>query len=396
MSLDAKANASRRIREEEVIRVLQDLVRIPSRNPPGEEKECAEYVIQTMSNWGFVTELITEPFPNRPQVVATYEGTEDEPTLILNGHLDVVPEGDVKKWSVHPFGGLVKDGKVYGRGSCDMKGGITAMMIAAKALQDSKVKLRGNLVLQFAVGEETGEPGTKYLLVDKGIKGDWGIVLEATNLKVATAEKGLAWFHVTVKGKPAHASTPELGINAIDKAMKLVLALKKCDHKILKRKHPMLGRAICSVTMIEGGTKENIIPESCKLAIDRRFLPEETADSVEKELRSVLYELQKQDPEFEYELMRKMVYEPAEIPVDSMIARVVRKNVKEITGVTPEPCGTLGSTDMRNFVNDAKIPAITWGPGDPDKNHVIDESVEINQVIDATKVLVLTAIDLLM
>lgn len=395
MNIDAKVDVSKRIREEEIVTLLQELVRIPSRNPPGEEKECAEYVMQKMLDWGLVAELIPEPFPDRPQVAATYEGTEDKPTLVLNGHLDVVPEGDAKRWSVNPFGGVFKDGKIYGRGSCDMKGGIAAMMIAAKALKESGVRLRGNLILQFAIGEETGEPGTKHLLVDKGIKGDWEIVLEATNLKVATAEKGLAWFHITVKGEPAHASTPELGINAISKATKLVLALEKYDQEISKRKHQLLGRAICSVTLIEGGTKENIIPESCKIAIDRRFLPQESMNNIENELESVLSSLWKQDPEFECELRRKMVYESAEIPVDSMIAEVVRKNVKKVTGVTSEPYGSWGSTDVRNFINDAKIPAITWGPGDPIKDHAIDESIEISQVVDTAKVLVLTAIDLL-
>ena len=395
MNVGAKANALKRIREEEIVAVLQELVQIPSRNPPGEEKECAEYVMQKMLDWGLVAELISEPFPGRPQVVATYEGTEGKPKLVLNGHLDVVPEGDIERWSVDPFGGIVKNGMVYGRGSCDMKGGVAAMMIAAKAIKDSGVRLRGNLILQFVVGEETGEPGTKHLLVDKGVKGDWGIVLEATNLKVATAEKGLAWFHIIVKGEPAHASTPESGINAISKATKLVLALEKYDHGISKRKHPLLGTAICSVTMIEGGTKENIIPESCKIAIDRRFLPEESVNGVENELRSVISRLRKQDPEFECELRREMVYESAEVPVDSMIAEVVRKNVKKVTGVTSEPYGSWGSTDVRNFINDAKIPAITWGPGDPIKDHAIDESIEISQVVDAAKVLVLTAIDLL-
>lgn len=395
MNLTAKADAMKRISEEEIVGLLRELVRIPSRNPPGEEKECAEYVMKRMLDWGFFPELVREPFPNRPQVVVAHEGTEARPKLILNGHLDVVPEGDVERWNVVPFGGVVKDGKVYGRGSCDMKGGVAAMMIAAKAIKESGVRLKGNLILQFVVGEETGEPGTKHLLVDKGVKGDWGIVLEATNLKVATAEKGLAWFHMIVKGEPAHASTPELGTNAISKAMKLALALEKYDRKISEKKHRLLGRPICSVTMIEGGTKENIIPESCKLAIDRRFLPGENVHDVENELMDLLFRLKKEDPEFECDFTRKMVYEPAEIPVDSMIAEVVRKNVKEVTGATPEPYGTLGSTDVRNFINDAKIPAITWGPGDPTKNHAIDEYIEISQVIDATKVLVLTAIDLL-
>lgn len=387
--------ALKQVQKDEIINLLQNLVQIPSRNPPGEEKEVAEFIYKKMKSWGFEAELIPLPFPHRPQTVAIYKGTKNHPKLVLNGHIDTVPEGDRARWSHDPFAGRLKDSKLYGRGACDMKGGLTAMMIAAKIVRDLGLSLSGDLILQFVVGEETGEPGTKSLLLDRGIVGNWGIVLEPTNLKVATAEKGLAWFDVTIRGRQAHASTPELGINAIDKAVNFIGSLRKYRNIIKRRKNPLVGNARCTVTMMQGGIKANIIPESCFITLDRRLLPSEQVVTVEEEIRNILLQMEIQDPEFKWEIKRLKVYEAAEIPRSSEIARIMRKNVEEITGEMPEPYGTAFSTDVRNFINDAKMPAITWGPGDPGIAHTFDEYIDVKQIVNSVKILVLTIIDLL-
>jgi succinyl-diaminopimelate desuccinylase len=391
----SKSAVLKLIKEDEVIEVLQDLIRRPSQNPPGKEKVVAEYIYNKMRSWGFQPQYFFKPEPQRPSVVVVHKGNYGKRAraLVLNGHIDVVPEGDVKRWSVPPFKGIVKEGKIFGRGACDMKGGIAASMIAAKVIKESGVKLKGNLVLQFAMGEETGEAGTKSLL-RAGFGGDWGIVLEPTGLEVMTAEKGLAWYHFNIKGEPSHGSRPHKGINAIYKAAKLISAVQEYHKEIQKRRHPLCGRDACSVTMIRAGAKENIIPESCWLAIDRRIIPGETVDQVDREIRMIIRSLREKVPDFECEFKRVTFYESAEIPVDHEIAEVVRKNVKKVTGVSPEPAGTLFSTDQRNFINDAGIPAITWGPG-KDKAHELDEYVEISQVMDCAKTLVLTIFDLL-
>ncbi len=390
MGKPVASDVFQKLNVDETVDVLRRLVRIPSRNPPGQEKPCAEFVTMKLQEWGFEVQVIPEPFPDRPQVVARYRGSEGHPTLILNGHMDVVPEGEVERWSFNPYGGIVKDGKLFGRGSSDMKGGITSMLMAAKIIKDSGVNLRGDLVLQFVVGEETGDPGTKHLLSQNGFKGDFGIVLEPTNLQVATALKGVAWFKAEIEGKPSHAGMPERGINAIHEAARVIRSLENYNQTLHARLHPLLGRETCSVTMIGGGTKENVIPESCAFTIDRRFLPNQSVEIVEEDLKALLAQ-----QGVKYELSRGMVYEPAEVPPDSTIAQALQTSMRQVTGIEPKVIGMPCSTDARNFVNDARISAVSWGPGDISLAHSTDEFIELDQLITSIKVLTLTAMQVL-
>ena len=382
--------------DDDAISLLRKLVKIPSRNPPGEERELAEYVVAWLMEAGVDAILVPEPYTHRPQVVATIKGDEGQPTLVFNGHLDVVPLGEVERWSVNPFGGEVKDGRLYGRGSCDMKGGLAAMMLTAKAITESNCRLRGNLTLHFAVGEEKGEPGTKTLLMDKGYTGDWGIVLEPTNLTVVTAEKGLLWLDVEIQGKPAHASTPELGINPVEKAVDFIIRLRGYREQFGLKQHPLLGGAVCSVTMIEGGIKENVISGSCMITLDRRLLPGETLDEAEAEIQAILTQMKQQDKTFQGTISRRGEgFAAAEIPNNSHIAQVVKEAVKNVTGKILQPSGAAYGTDARTFINEADIPAVIFGPGDPAAAHTYDESIAISQVVDCSKILALTSLTLL-
>ncbi|RLG91751.1 MAG: hypothetical protein DRO36_03535 [Candidatus Hecatellales archaeon] len=384
------------IRKDEATNLLQQLVRIPS--PTGEEKAVAEFVYETLKSLGLKTEIF-EPIPNRPDVVGFLEGSEGKPTLILNGHLDHVPPGNLEDWTYPPYEGRIVDGKMYGRGAADMKGGLTSMIIAAKAIKEANVQLKGNLILTFAVGEEVGDPGTRYIVVDKGIKGDWGIVTEPTVFKgrfrIGVAERGVAWFKITVKGKSTHASQPHLGVNAISKAGKVVSELEKLNVRLARRKHPLIGASACSVTVIRGGFKENVIPDNCEITVDRRMIPSENPKNAEKEIEKILKNIRKKDPKFRFSMERTCLFEPAEIPSNHEIVRVVRKNLKQVCGYDTKPWGTPYACDARNLINDAGIPAIVFGPGDISNCHCIDEYIVLDEVVDAAKILALTALNLL-
>ena len=395
MGLTMENQILSKINAEEVGSLIQELVRIPTQNPPGMEKSGAEFVVQKLRQWGIQADLIPEPYESRPQAWGQVAGLGERPTLVLNGHIDIVPEGDATQWDFPPFEGKIVNGRVYGRGASDMKGGLAAMMITAKILNEIKDQLRGKLVLQFAIGEETGEPGTKLLLLNRGLRGDYGIVLEPTGLRVATAEKGLAWFRVTLQGRPVHGSVAEQGINAIEKAVKFANEIMNYNSEISGRIHQLVGNAKCSITMINAGTKENVIPESCSIILDRRINPDETVGSVENEIRSILDQLASEDPDFKYALQRTMVYESAEVPTDAFLAQVVRKYAARVAGIPEEPYGTLFSTDVRNFINDANVEAVTFGPGEPNQPHTFNESIEIDEVAKCIKILLLTANELL-
>lgn len=367
--------------------IVRDLVRIPSVNPPGEEKPVAEYLFNLLDSWGFQTRLVEKPFANRPQVLAILPGTGERPPLFLNGHMDVVPEGNPDEWVDPPFSGTLRDGRIYGRGSCDMKGGIGVALETARIIQQSGLERKGDLVLAFAVGEETGEPGTKTLLRESGYTEGFGIVLEPTGFKLGVAEKGLAWFKITLAGKPAHCSIAEQGINPIDKFLILGNAIKDYDTKIRERVHPLCGPAKCTMTILNAGTKENVVPESLALTLDQRMNPDETAEDVKHEIEQILKKLASADPEFSASLEITRLYESAEISPDHPHVGMMAREIEAVTGQTAEIWGTPYSTDVRNFINDAGIPAVTFGPGDIAQAHAFNEFIEVEDLAKGTKII---------
>lgn len=388
------------INKEELISLVKELVAIESKNPPGNEKPCAEFIHSKLKEWGIKAEIVNKPIPERPQVVAYVMGSSEGENLILNGHMDVVPEGHLESWKYPPFKVTIVDDLMYGRGTVDMKSSLAIMMLTMKIFSKYAEKMHGNLIATFAIGEETGDPGTKYLVTEhlpsKGIKRGVGVVLEPTALKVATAEGGIMWYHVNMKGVSTHASTPEKGVNAISMAARAIMEIDKFNTEVLsKRKHPLVPPPTIKVTMIKGGVKENIIPELCWFAIDRRMIPGEKTSEVEAETRKLIESIGKYFPKFGYDMKTVMIYEPAEIKSTEKIAEIFLKYASEIAGIERKPWGAPYSTDMRNFVNDAGWPAIIFGPGDVSKAHKPNECVSINEVITGMRVILAASAEML-
>ncbi|MFB6299431.1 MAG: M20 family metallopeptidase [Halobacteriales archaeon] len=372
-------------RHEELESLLADLVSIETENPPGNEAPCAEYIQEWFSDRGIDAELIGDPYEDRPQVAAQV-GSGD-PTVVLNGHIDVVPAGDRDEWAYDPYGGTIEDGKLYGRGSADMKGGVAVAMMAAAELQEplESGDIDGSIVVHAAIGEETAEPGTKRLL-ELGYDGDYGVVLEPTELRTATSEKGLAWYEITIEGDPSHASRPDQGSNAILNARPVLDALIEYDARVRQREDELVGQAYSTVTMFEAGTKENVVPERATITIDRRFLPAESTEEIDAEIDALLSDIEDEhDIEIEWE--RTRTYESAEIPVDSELAETLRDHSEDIADISRDPWGIQASTDVRNFVNDADIEAVTWGPGPLDQAHTFDEHTDLAQAGTGLRVL---------
>jgi succinyl-diaminopimelate desuccinylase len=367
---------------EEAAALLSDLIAIDTQNPPGRERDCATFIHEALSEWGIRSRLVDEPFADRPQVVAEIgRGDPDAGALVLNGHMDVVPPGDHKRWTHDPFGGAIEDGRAYGRGASDMKSGLAAAMLAGRVAAESDA-VDGTLLLTFAVGEETAEPGTKHLV--KELDADFGVVLEPTELVVDTAGKGLAFYTATIRGKSCHASRPHLGRNALAAAASMHGSLSAYQQRIGERTNPLLGQSLCTPTVMRAGEKENVIPNTAELRFDRRFLPSERLAGLDREMKELF------DPirdEFDVTVERTRTYEAAEIPVDADIAEVFRRWSHEVAGVDTSPHGKNAATDQRNFVNDAGIPAIIWGPGTPAQSHAVDEYARVDLLVQAVEVL---------
>jgi len=383
-------DSSATVPDAEAGELLADLVSHDSQNPPGRERACATFIADWLRDAGIDAELIHDPFPDRPQVRATIgAGSPDADHLVLNGHVDVVPPGDRDRWSVDPFEGVVDADadRVYGRGASDMKSGVAAAMLATRELATEGID--GRLTLTFAVGEETAEPGTKTLV--EGLDADYGIVLEPTELEVHTAGKGLAWYVATVSGVAAHASRPHLGANAVDGLLSADGPLGEYRDRIAERTHPLLGASLCTPTMVEGGTKENVLAERAELRFDRRFLPSESVDELDAEMRELFDPLREDG--FDVSVERTRTYDAAEIPVDSPIAETVRRHASAVAGAPTAPAGKDAATDQRNLVNDAGVPTIIWGPGTPAQSHTVDEWARTDLLVDAVEVLCRTVED---
>ncbi|MGQ9759450.1 MAG: M20 family metallopeptidase [Candidatus Methanomethylicaceae archaeon] len=374
---------------EKIVKTTRELVSFRSVNPPGEEEECARYIFERMKSEGIEAYLVDKPFVKRPQVVGVIRGFDNHPTLILNGHMDVVPEGIREAWKNNPFKATVEGGKIYGRGTCDMKTSLAIMLETGLLL--SRKEPHGTLVLTFASGEERLEPGTEYLLKEflptLGLRGDFGIVMEPTSCSIGIAEGGGFWCQVNVKGVSTHASTPEKGINAISKASKIITKVDELNAQISMKTHHLLHSPTIKVTMIKGGTKENTVPDFCSLMIDRRTIPGEDNASARTEFMKTLEQIANEDHDFKYDLDIITSWEPVEVNEGEKIVQELKRSYERITSRSAQIVGVPYGTDMRNFVFDANIPAVVFGPGDIRNAHSVDEYIELADVDLASKVL---------
>jgi succinyl-diaminopimelate desuccinylase len=378
-----------------LVRVLGSLVETESVNPGVYEAAMAKRVKAWLKDIPAEVTLI-ESLPGRHSLAAVLKGSGNGPRLVLNGHMDTVPIDDRSQWTTEPFGAEVKEGFLYGRGACDMKAGLTVQIAVAHYLARHLNRLKGTLVLHFAVGEECAEPGT-LSLVEAGFVGDFGITTEPTELKVATAERGLAFYKIRIRGRSIHASRAHLGINPVPRLRAVLDTIEAYEREVKQRQHPLLPGGSCTPTMVKGGVKENAVPDYCELVLDRRLLPGETVEGEMDALRSRLEEITSSDPDFEFEISRfPNAFEPAEIDRDSHFAKHVLAAVEEVTGAPTEIYGTPYASDVRNLVNDAGMEAVTFGPGNVGECHCADERVSLKQVRDAALVTAKVASDLLL
>ena len=365
--------------KDDVISLLAELVKIPS--VCGEEHQIASYI----SNWlgrNSVPTQLAFVTPNRPNVIATLKGLEAGPRIMLNGHMDTVPAG--RGWIHDPFGAEIEDGRMYGRGTIDMKSGLACILWAAAMCKREGLPKRGQLDVVAVVDEEAIDRGT-YALVQNGMVNglDFAMISEATDLQVVTAHRGRAVFDVEVHGRASHSHWPEHGVNAIEKAAKLANALQNLPNPT----HPRLGENTLNILRIEGGQEEvMLVPDHCRLVIDRCLVPGYSSKQALMDLRTLIRDL---DIEADAKLIDRETpfCEPFELPSNEPHVQLITNAARRVLGRQPAIAYHAGPCDSCILVSEGKVPTVEFGPTGG-KLHEYEEYVEIESVRKTAEVYV--------
>lgn len=361
--------------------LLAELIAIDSVNPdlvPGGngESEIADFCTEWFKHNNFEVHRL-EQRKGRPSLVAVKRGTGGGRSLMLNGHIDTVGTSNYDGDPLHPE---ISDGKMFGRGTFDMKGGVAAMMVAAAKATEHP--LRGDVLVACVADEEHGSQGTTEVLTR--FTADAAIVTEPSHLQVTLAHKGFVWFDVEVEGKAAHGSRPELGVDAIAKAGHFLVALDELD---LTTEHHLLGTGTIHASLISGGEEASTYPSSCKITLERRTVPGETPDQVEAELTKILDHLSATVDNFKATLTRGLARDPFEADENADIVRTLIAGLGEPPVIRAEPFWTDCA-----LLDQAGIPCLLFGV-DGAGAHAATEYVDLASLDRVTDVLTRTIID---
>ncbi len=392
---DSFEKARLSVKKAEIEKLVKDLVRIPSHsNVPTREKEVAHFLHEFLEAEGIESRL-RDAEKGRPNVIARIEGSGGGRSLMLNGHTDTVPAYEM---DIAPFTPKVEGGKLYGRGSLDMKGGVGSMAMTLVAFRRAKVQLEGDLFLTAVVGEEEKSEGTEDLVL-KGPRADMAIVGEPTDLEIQPTHRGLEWLDVHFYGKAAHGGQAERGVNAISKAAKFVNALEAdLLPRIRERKSKHTLPPTLNLGVIRGGQQPSAVADHCVIKLDRRWTPEETLDQVFGEIYAVFDAIKKEDPEFKAELkrdptnMKSMTHVPNVVLRSHPVVRSLEKAVAEVTREPAKLASFWGWTDAALLTHFAKMPSVIFGPGGAGAHSRV-EYVLTDDLVKCTQVYTKVALD---
>lgn len=406
---------------DEAVAFLQGLIRIPTVNPPGEAyPTCARYIGERLHKLGYAIEYVeltpTEvaelaPFGDglpRVNVIGRLHGSHLSPVLHFNGHMDVVPVGP--GWSCDPFGGEIHDGRIFGRGASDMKGGIAAQIYAVEAIRRAGLQVQGTIEQSGVVDEEsTGNRNAGMgLLVEQGYitsgRTDYVVITEPLNVNnICLGHRGAIWGEITTFGRQSHGSTPQLGVNAIEHIADFIAeVIHELRPRLQQRLNsiPIVPASAISASLtfgtIHGGTNINSVPESCTVTFNRRLVMSEQLEDARAELRELLDRLSSTLPDFRYSYSERYATGPTWVSSETPLVQAFASAVQEVLGKAPGYVCSPGSDDQRFVVHNAGIEqCIIYGPGEITQSHVADESLAINDLLTSIKVMALAAAHLL-
>ncbi len=380
------------INNDDVLRYCQELVRFDTTNPPGNELAAAQFVLDELAKFGFEGELIDEG-EGRANCIARLRGSGEMPAIMFNGHLDVVPVGK-EPWKHPPFAAEVADGKVWGRGSSDMKGGIASMMAAAAAVAKSGYKLKGDLVVTGTAGEEVNMQGARTLAKYRELGPLKAVIIsEPTKNTVALAERGVLWPEITTHGKTAHGSTPELGINAIHMMIALLAEIEKTP--VPFEPHPLLGDFTRSLNLLQGGVKTNVVPDSCTVVYDYRTVPGQDHELLIAQLEDICDKMKLTYPDFNATVRVLNNLPAAETKeTDAQVLSFIAA-ASEALGKPVGSSVMKFATEACIFVPELNAPSIVLGPGRPELAHQPNEFIDIEPMYEAARIYAYAAIRML-
>lgn len=401
--------------ESELVERLQELIRIPS--VTGSEHDVQQAVARQMNDVSLDIDM-WEPDPaelapyaehvgafeslaGRPNVVGTRRGSGGGKSMILNAHIDTVEPGDPAQWTVDPFLAEIKDGRLYGRGACDMKAGLVAELMALRALDELGITLNGDVFVESVISEEDGGAGALATIL-RGYTADGAIITEPTNLAIISAQGGSLVFRLTITGRSAHACVRNEGVSALEKFLPIHAAIleherqhhEAIDHPLYER---FANRAPINIGTVRSGNWPSSVPESIVVEGRAGLVPGETLEKTKTALVEVIDQVAASDPWLsEHPPLIEWFsgqFTAAETPLDSPLMHTLQNAHLQTTGARPIIDAATYGADMRHFVNIAGIPCLMYGAGDVARAHRPDEFVPISEVKTVARTLALTLVD---
>ncbi|MEQ2525594.1 peptidase [Bacillaceae bacterium CLA-AA-H227] len=397
------------------IQLLQEFVQ--ARSTQGMERNVQELVIVELERMGLEVdvwepdgkELAKSPyfassrseFTGSPNVVGVLKGSGEGRSIILNGHIDVVPEGDLDKWDANPYSGKIIDGKMYGRGTTDMKGGNVSLLLAIQAIQALGVQLKGDIIFQSVIEEESGGAGTLATIL-RGYKADAALIPEPTNMKIFPKQQGSMWFRIHVKGQSAHGGTRYEGVSAIEKSMAVVEHILQLEKVRNERVTDPLYENIpipfpINMGKISGGDWPSSVADLVQIEGRMGVSPEETMDEAKEEMAQWIERLKEIDPWFETHPPKLEWFGarwlPGAIDIEHELMQTLSSNYKDVIKEEPIIEASPWGTDGGLLTNVGNTPSVVFGPGVTEMAHFSNEYIELDKVFMAAEIIALTLLD---
>lgn len=398
-----------------IIGFLRDLLRIPS--VTGDEGPIQRFIAEQLEQIGLAVDVfepdmaalkkhpafvaVARGYEGRPNVVGVLKGTGGGRSLLFNGHVDVIPAGAPESWRYGCWSGDMADGRLYGRGASDMKSGLAAMTMAVKAVREAGLRLRGDIILEYTVDEELSGNGTLACVL-RGYKADGGICCETSGMRVQPGSIGRIWFEIKVRGKAAGIQRRWEGVNAIEKGWLVTQAVADFERfRVEHISHPLYpdirGAIPCMVGVFESGSYHSAFPDSCLLKGSLATVPGEDSDVVKAQFIEFIQRKAAADPWLK-ENPPEVVYtgyfaEPSEIPVNSPIVQTLCRKYAEVLGNEPVISGREGAADIRFMNRYGETPTVIFGPGRTEQMHANNEWVDVEDLMQSTKVLACTILE---